>query len=124
MKRQFLKEALGFGFLLWLIGFGLGVALFSFVPPSVIGWIIMPIGIALTLWFLFKLVKGKSLQHYLVLAIFWTLIAVVFDYIFLGKALKPADRYYKLDVYLYYALTFLLPLGVGWYKTRSTNAAK
>jgi hypothetical protein len=32
---------------------------------------------------------------------------------------KPADGYYKLDVYLYYILTFALPLIVGWRK--STN---
>ena len=118
MKKQFFKEALGWGFLLWLIGFGLGIALFSIVPLSLIGWIILPVGVAITLWVLFKIVKGESLKHYLVLAVFWTLIAVVFDYIFLVKAFKPADGYYKLDVYLYYVLTFLLPLGVGLYKTR------
>ncbi|HEY1303237.1 MAG TPA: hypothetical protein VGF24_06790 [Vicinamibacterales bacterium] len=35
-------------------------------------------------------------------------------YLFIVKALKPADGYYKLDVYLYYALTFLIPVTVGW----------
>jgi hypothetical protein len=44
------------------------------------------------------------------LAIVWTLIAIVFDYLFIVKALNPADGYYKLDVFLYYALTFILPL--------------
>ena len=116
MNRQFYKDALGWGFLLWLVGFGLGVVLFSIVPISMIGWIITPIGTALTLWVLLKKVKGESLRYYLQLAIVWTLIAIVFDYIFLVKAFKPADGYYKLDVYLYYTLTFVLPLGVGWYK--------
>jgi len=36
--------------------------------------------------------------------------------LFIVKAFKPADGYYKLDVYLYYALTFALPLIVGWRK--------
>jgi len=44
------------------------------------------------------------------------LIAVIFDYLFLVKMFKPTDGYYKLDVYLYYILTFLLPLIVGWRK--------
>jgi len=47
----------------------------------------------------------------------WTIIAVVFDYIFIVKLLKPLDFYYKLDVYLYYSLTFILPILVGWRKT-------
>ena len=118
MKKQFIREALGWGFLLWLIGFGLGMALFSFVPVSLIGWIITPIATIITIWVLLKKVKGESLKHYLVLSVFWTLIAVVFDYVFLVKAFKPADGYYKFDVYLYYTLTFVLPLGVGWYKKR------
>ena len=41
------------------------------------------------------------------------LIAVICDYFFLVKAFNPADGYYKLDVYLYYGLTFILPLAVG-----------
>ena len=81
-----------------------------------IGWIIMPIGVVLTLWVLFKKIKGDSLKYYVGLAVCWTLIAVVFDYFFLVKAFKPADGYYKLDVYLYYALTFVLPIIAGWRK--------
>ncbi len=116
MNKQLLKDALGWGFLLWLIGYILGIILFMFVPPSVLGWVIMPIGILLTLWVLFKKVKGETLGYYFLLALVWTAIAIVFDYFFLVKAFKPADGYYKLDVYLYYALTFILPLFVGWRK--------
>lgn len=121
MSKQFYKDALGWGLVLWLIGYALGFALFSFVPASLIGWIIMPIGIAITLWVLFKKTKGDSFQYYILLAVIWMLIAIVFDYIFLVKALKPAGGYYKLDVYLYYVLTLILPLVVGWYKTKSTK---
>jgi hypothetical protein len=113
MNRQLLKDTLGWGFLLWLIGYVLGMILFSIVPVSLIGWIIMPIGIVITLWVLFKKVKGSSFRYYLLLAIIWTLIAIVFDYLFIVKLLKPAVSYYKFDVYLYYALSFILPLIVG-----------
>jgi len=116
MTRQFVKDAFGWGFILWLIGFALGVMLFAFVPPSLIGWVIMPIGIIITLWILWRKVKADSFRYYALLAMVWVLIAIACDYLFLVKALKPADGYYKLDVYLYYALTFVLPLVVGWRK--------
>lgn len=116
MRKQLLKDALGWGFTLWLIGYALGMILFFVVPPSLIGWIITPIGIIMTLWVLMKKVKGTFFQYYSILAVTWTLIAIALDYFFIVKALKPADGYYKLDVYLYYALTFIMPLGVGLLK--------
>jgi hypothetical protein len=117
MIRQFAKDAVGWGVVLWLIGYALGILLFPIVPVSMIGWVIMPIGIAVALWILFKKVNGDSFRYYALLAVVWTVIAIVFDYFFLVQAFKPADGYYKLDVYLYYALTFILPLVVGWRKT-------
>ena len=81
----------------------------------------MPVGIVLTLWVLLKKVKGNSLKYYLLLAVIWTLIAIVFDYFFLVLVFKPADGYYKLDVYVYYALTFILPLTIGWIKKGRTS---
>ena len=47
------------------------------------------------------------------------LIEVVLDYFLLVKVFNPAGGYYKLDVYLYYALTFILPPLVGWRKKSS-----
>lgn len=122
MNKQFYKDAFGWGFLLWLIGYGLGIMLFSVVPISMIGWIIMPIGTIITLWVLFKKIKADSLQYYALLGVVWVLLAVVFDYFFLVKAFKPADGYYKLDVYLYYTLTFLLPILVGWRNKKLINS--
>lgn len=113
MNKQFLKDTLGWGSILWLVGYILGFIFFAIVPPSMIGWVIMPIGIVITLWVLMKKVRGGSFQHYLTLAIVWTVIAVVLDYVFIVKVLNPADGYYKLDVYLYYLLTFILPIIVG-----------
>lgn len=75
----------------------------------------MPFGIAPTLWVLTKKIVRKEFTCYLGLTIFWTLIAVVFDYLFIVKLLNSSD-YYKPDVYLYYLLTFLIPHLVGWYK--------
>lgn len=118
MNRQLIKDGFGWGFLLWLIGYGLGILLFTLVPLNLIGWIITPIGTLITLYILFKKIEG-DFRHYLLIAVIWTLIAVVCDYFFLVKAFKPADGYYKLDVYLYYLLTFTLPLLVGWSKSKT-----
>ena len=121
MTKQFYKDAFGWGFLLWLIGYALGIVLFKAVPQNLLGWFIMPIGTIITLWVLFKKVKADSFQYYALLAVVWVLIAVVFDYFFLVKMFNPADGYYKLDVYLYYALTFALPIIVGWYKSKKNE---
>jgi hypothetical protein len=116
-KRQRIYiDALVWGFILWLIGYLLGMILFFVVPSDMIGWVILPIGIIITLWVLLKKINGDSFNYYLLLAIAWTLIAIVFDYLFIVKALKPVDGYYKLDVYLYYALAFILPLAAYWRK--------
>lgn len=122
MSRRFWIDALVWGFALWLIGYVLGILLFAVVPANMIGWAIMPIGIFVALWILFTRVKGDSLRYYLLVAIVWTVLAIVCDYFLLVKLFKPTDGYYKLDVYLYYAITFVLPIAVGWWKLRAKKA--
>jgi hypothetical protein len=117
MRKQMLKDTVGWGVVLWLIGYVLGIALFAVVPPGTIGWFIMPIGLAITLWVAFRKVQGDRFSYYGVVAIGWTVIAIVADYLLLVKLFKPADGYYKLDVYLYYVLTLAIPLLAGWRKT-------
>lgn len=114
MTKQFLKDTVGWGFALWLIGYILGIILFAIIPPSSLGWVIMPIGTLITLWVLLKKVKADSFKYYVYISLIWTMIAIIGDYFFLVQLFKPADGYYKLDVYIYYALTLTLPLLVGW----------
>lgn len=117
MNKQLLKDSLGWGFLLWVIGYGLGIGLFMVMPGPLIGWVIMPIGIIITLWVLIKKIKDTRMGYYLQLSIIWMLMAVIFDYLFIVKAFH-SDSYYKFDVYVYYGLTFGFPLIVGWRKNR------
>ena len=119
MNKQLFKDALLWGLILWVIGYMLGFVFFAIVPQSVIGWVIMPIGVIITVWVLLKKVKGDSFRYYLILAAVWTALAVVLDYLFIVRLLNPADGYYKLDVYLYYVLTFVLPLVVCYFKGRT-----
>ncbi len=118
MKRLLLRDALGWGLMLWLLGYVLGIILFFAVPPALIGWIVMPIGVIITMWVLLRWVSHGDLSDYAVLAVVWTLMAVALDYLFIVKLLAPAGGYYKLDVYLYYVLTFCLPLAAFWWKAR------
>ncbi len=109
MEKQLLKDSFGWGLALWFIGYVLGLILIFLFPASLIGWIIMPIGLIITFWVLFKKVRANSFKYYLILSVVWTIIAIVFDYVFIVEAFKPTE-YYKLDVYLYYIITFISPL--------------
>jgi len=118
---KFFKDAVGWGAGLWFIGWVLGIIAFMVVPANMIGWVVSPIGILITLWVLLKKVHGENMAYYLKIAVVWTVIAIVFDYLFLVLLFKPAGGYYKLDVYFYYATTFLLPLFVGYFKVKKIN---
>ncbi|PIZ99439.1 MAG: hypothetical protein COX77_01475 [Candidatus Komeilibacteria bacterium CG_4_10_14_0_2_um_filter_37_10] len=119
-KRKIFLNTIFWGFILWLFGYVLGLIFFAFVPPELIGWFILPLGIIATLWVLFKKIQRQSFSCYIGLGIFWAVMAIVLDYIFIIKLFQSTD-YYKLDVYLYYVLTFLLPVIVGWYKLKKRS---
>ncbi len=117
--KIFLNTVL-WGFALWLFGYILGIVFFAFVPKDIIGWVILPFGVAATLWVLSKKIERGEFGCYVGLGIIWTIMAVALDYIFLVKLFKATD-YYKVDVYVYYVLTLLLPIVVGWYKVRKVQ---
>jgi hypothetical protein len=109
---------------LWLFGYLLGFVFFALVPTEQLGWYIMPFGIAATCLVLWRWLKLDSLQNGVTTGVIWTVIAVIADYLLIVKLLQPPDGYYKLDIYLYYALTFLLPVvfAVLWHRvTRETS---
>lgn len=122
MKKLFFKDAFGWGVGLWLIGYILGIILFFVVPPTLLGWVIMPIGVIITLWVLVKRIKSVKLSYYVIIGIVWTVLAIIFDYLFLVQVFHP-EQYYTVDIYLYYALTFLLPVVVGWWKDNKQHAS-
>ena len=75
IRKEFIQDAFGWGLILWLIGYVFGIVLFVLVPISVLGWIIMPIGIGITIWVLLKEVEGDSMGYYISLAVIWAAIA-------------------------------------------------
>ncbi len=114
-NKQIILSNIFWGFAIWLFGYILGIFFFAFVPKEMIGFFILPLGTAFTLWVLLKKIRREEFLCYIGLGIIWTIMAVVLDYLFIVKLFQSAD-YYKLDVYVYYALTFILPIAVGWYR--------
>jgi hypothetical protein len=111
--RFFTRDVLGWGVLLWFVGYLLGFVFYAFVPVDLIGWFVMPFGIALTCLALWKWVRVDRLGKAIVLGLGWSLIAIVCDYGFIVKLLAPPDGYFKLDVYLYYVLMLVLPIAAA-----------
>lgn len=121
MSRRLLIDGLGWGFALWLFGYVLGFILFPLVPVGTIGWIIMPFGIAVALWVAFFRIHPGGVAQFALVGVIWLAIAVLGDYFGIVKALNPPDGYYKLDVYIYYVLTLLIPVAAGMAKGKSED---
>ncbi|HET6581198.1 MAG TPA: hypothetical protein VFG36_04885 [Methanoregula sp.] len=119
--KQWIKDTAGLGIALWLIGYLASLVLFFTPYAATMGWILTaiftPVTIAITWWWFRK--RGHlPLQYYAGVGVAWVLIAVVFDFLFIVM-LFGATTYYQPDVFLYYALTFLIPVGVGLYLNRN-----
>lgn len=119
-KGKIFLNTLFWGLILWLFGYVLGIVFFAFVPKDLIGWYILPLGVALTLWVLIKKIVREEFGCYVGLGIVWTVLAALLDYLLIVKLFQTSD-YYKLDVYVYYILTFALPIIVGLYKFKRIN---
>jgi hypothetical protein len=117
-----IKNSLFWGIILWLIGYIAGVVLFFIMPKDYIGWVITPLATLITIYILIKMIKRPSLTCYFGLGLIWTIIAVLFDFIFIVKLFNSGISYYKSDVFLYYILTFTLPIAVGYWKFVHKNS--
>lgn len=113
LNKRLIGEMVLAGFVLWLIGYLLGVILFPVIPHHLIGWAIMPFGFLITVLVLRKKIHPNNSIYFIALGFCWVSIAIISDYFFLVRVFKPADGYYKFDVYVYYILTFLLPVIFG-----------
>jgi hypothetical protein len=102
------------GIFVWFIGYLAGIVLYFFLSPDVLGWVLFAIftPIVILLCYMRFGKREESISYYAFVAAVWLIVAVVFDYLFLVKLLNP-PVYYKLDVYIYYASTFLIPFLVG-----------
>jgi hypothetical protein len=116
-----LKDTAGPGIFFWLIGYLAGILLFFTPFSDSMGWILLVIFTPFTIWvtwWWFKSRERLSLLYYAGVGITWTLIAVVLDYLFIVTLFGSA-AYYTPHIFLYYALMFLIPVGVGLYLNRA-----
>jgi hypothetical protein len=109
-----LVDALLLGSFVWLIGYLAGIVLYFFISPDILGWVLCAIFTPIVILLCYKRFgkREESISYYAFVAAVWLIVALVFDYLFLVKLLNP-PVYYKLDVYVYYASTFLIPFLVG-----------
>jgi hypothetical protein len=118
--QPFLKDAAGLGTLLWLIGYLASLVLYFSPFATSMGWIILVIFTPFTIlvtWWWFR-PRALTLNYYAGIGVAWMVIAIVLDYLFIVK-LFGAITYYGLDVLLYYALMFVIPVGVGVFLNRA-----
>jgi hypothetical protein len=118
--KQWIKDTAVLGIALWLIGYLASLVLFFTPYAATMGWILTaiftPVTIAITWWW-FRKRERLSLQYFAGVGVAWLLVAVVLDYLFIVLLFQAT--YYGPDVFVYYALTFLIPVGVGLYLTRA-----
>ena len=120
--KQWIKDTAGPGTVLWLIGYLASLALFFSPFAGSMGWILIAIFTPVTIavaWLWFRQRERHPLQYYAGIGVAWVLIAVVLDFLFIVLLFQAT--YYGPDVFVYYALTFLIPVGVGLYLNRSRD---
>jgi hypothetical protein len=121
--QQQIKDTAGLGILLWLIGYLTSLTLFFTPFAGIMGWILIAVFTPVTVvvsWWWFR-GRDLSLPYYAGGGIAWTAIAVVLDYLFIVLLFQAS--YYGPDVFVYYALTLLIPVGVGVVKRRKKPVA-
>jgi hypothetical protein len=123
--KQWIIDTAGLGTALWLIGYLASLVLFFSPYAGIMGWILLAVFTPVTIviaWWWFRKRAPLSLQYYAGVGVAWVMIAVVLDYLFIVLMFQAA--YYGPDVFVYYAVTFLIPLGVGLYLNRNVPVAK
>jgi hypothetical protein len=116
--KEWIKDTIGLGTFFWMLGYLASMVLFFSPFTGTMGWIITavftPFTIVITWWW-FR-ARNLSLPYYAVVGTVWTMIAVVLDYLFIVLLFQAS--YYGPDVFVYYALTFFIPVAIGLYLTR------
>jgi hypothetical protein len=118
--KQWMKDTAGLGTALWLMGYLASLVLFFTPLAGTMGWILTAIFTPVTIgiaWWWFRKRERLSLQYYAGVGIAWVVIAVVLDFLFIVLLFQAT--YYEPDVFVYYALAFLIPVGVGLYLNRN-----
>lgn len=116
--RSWFTDTVGLGTALWLLGYLASLVLVFTPYVGVMGWVITavftPVTIAIA-WWRFR-ARDLPPGYYALVGVVWAAIAIVLDYLFIVRLFNA--EYYGPDVAVYYALTLLIPVGVGKYLRR------
>jgi len=121
--KQKLMDTLGWGIILWATGYLLGMMLFAFVSLAVMGIIISVIMFPVTIYVAWRRLRksDQPKSYFFIVGIVWAAIPVLFDYVFLVKALSP-ENYYDADIFVYYGTALLIPIIVGLLTNKKSAA--
>jgi hypothetical protein len=121
--KQILTDTAGLGTFLWLLGYFASLLLYTTPLQPLMGWILLivftPVTVAVAFWW-FRW-RSLPLEYYVRVGLAWMAIAVVLDYLFI--VLLFSATYYGADVFVYYALAFIIPVGTGAYLNREKRPA-
>lgn len=112
-KEQFI-DTFGWGCVLWVVGFALGMMAFPFLEPERIGLVVVPILSLITITVAYQRFNksGQPRAYYYIVGLIWALYPVVLDYLFIVRAFAVGN-YYDADVFAYYLITFAVPIIIG-----------
>lgn len=113
MRSSLLKKVFGWGLALWFFGYVMGIVLFMLMPQAWIGWVLTPVGSALTLFVLLNKFPERDFKTHVMLACVWLIVAVIGDYLAIVLLFGTGTSYYQPDVFVYYLLSAALPF-VSW----------
>ena len=121
--QQLVKDTAVLGTALWLIGYFASLVLFFTPYAGVMGWILITVFTPVTFviaWVWFRKRRSLPLQYFAGVGVAWMLIAIVLDFLFIVLLFR-ASNYYQIDVFVYYAVTFLIPVCVGLFLNRTRS---
>jgi hypothetical protein len=113
--EQILRDTAYTGILLWAAGYLASMAVyFSGLNYGLWGKVVLLLYIPCAAFFAFWYFNGRDLsfRYYAGVGVAWSLIATALDFPFIVLRFD-AWHYYGVDVYLYYAVMLLIPIGVG-----------
>lgn len=125
MNQQF-TDTVGFGFLLWFIGYLMGFFIITIpgypeimmnpmilAPFSLLGGFVT----AAFAYIRFRKRAKVNWQYALLLGISWSAVAVILDFIFI-VLLFNAQGYYRLHIFIYYAITLVVASASAKYSSQ------
>ncbi len=112
--RRIAADGLLWGFILWLLGFALGMLVYPFVEERWIGIFVLPVLLPVTVWVAYRRLRAGPFPAWYPAAVgaVWAALAVALDWAFLVQAFD-VEGYYDADVVAYYILALAIPVVVG-----------